>query len=127
MMTAMRMAQSNDVDHPVPSKSYQNPTNSYQTATPQQLQAAGIAPVVLNNRVNPPSRYPASHHQQPSSQADSINRAPSHDNITQLSPYHRQLLQTRRGPSTVSFSLFPSLFSLTLPFLLSGWFFLQWQ
>jgi hypothetical protein len=112
MMTAMRMAQSNDVDHPLPSKSYQN---SYQTATPQQLQAAGIAPVVLNNRANPTSRYPVAHHQQQqqSSQvtsSHSVNRAPAHDNITQLSPYHRQLLQTRRGPATVRllsrFSLF---------------------
>lgn len=29
---------------------YRNPASSYQTATPQQLQAAGIQPVVVNER-----------------------------------------------------------------------------
>lgn len=55
-MTAMR------VGHDDPSKpgagpqdypsggAYRNPASSYQTATPQQLQAAGITPVVINDR-----------------------------------------------------------------------------
>lgn len=53
-MTAMRVA------HDDPSKagsgpsdnqgSFRNPASSYQTATPQQLRAAGIQPVVMNDR-----------------------------------------------------------------------------
>ncbi len=56
-MTAMRMATTNEPT----SRNYAsnmntskfppvNPASSYQTATPQQLQAAGIQPVVINDR-----------------------------------------------------------------------------
>jgi hypothetical protein len=54
-MTAMRVAHDHDPSkvsqHPneVPG-SFRNPASSYQTATPQQLQAAGIQPVVVNDR-----------------------------------------------------------------------------
>jgi hypothetical protein len=54
-MTAMRVAHDHD-----PSKSgvnthdasgqFRNPASSYQTATPQQLHAAGIQPLVVNNQ-----------------------------------------------------------------------------
>ena len=56
-MTAMRVA--HDSDSPNPGINprdventgpYRNPASSYQTATPQQLQAAGIQPVVVNER-----------------------------------------------------------------------------
>lgn len=49
-MTAMRVAQ-NGPDQVVAGNN-QNIASSYQTATPQQLQAAGIQPVVINDRPN---------------------------------------------------------------------------
>lgn len=78
-MTAMRVAHDHD-----PSKHgagpegpgvFRNPASSYQTATPQQLQAAGIQPVVVNDRhahrhkgsnyntfqYNPNTQYPEQH------------------------------------------------------------------
>lgn len=49
-MTAMRMAQTGG-DAPVQGNNH-NISSSYQTATPQQLQAAGIQPIVINDRQN---------------------------------------------------------------------------
>jgi hypothetical protein len=63
-MTALRMAQGGN--SPVVPTVYdnntiasRNPASSYQTATPQQLQAAGITPIIINERSNT-SRYATS-------------------------------------------------------------------
>lgn len=51
-MTALRMAQSEPIQaSTVGQKSaiYVNPASSYQTATPQQLEAAGIQPIIVPN------------------------------------------------------------------------------
>jgi len=51
-MTALRMAQSDTIQATnVGPKTaiYVNPASSYQTATPQQLEAAGIQPVIVQN------------------------------------------------------------------------------
>lgn len=53
MMTALRMAQNSSGDHTAVNRSAvhsSNPSSSYQTANPQQLRAAGIQPVVINDR-----------------------------------------------------------------------------
>eukprot|EP01039_Chlorochromonas_danica_P003494 gene3495-3827_t len=58
-MTAMRMATTDESSSRpfVPQRSQAaNIASSYQTATPQQLQAAGILPVVINDRNNRNSR-----------------------------------------------------------------------
>jgi hypothetical protein len=58
MMTALRMAQNSSGDHTAVNRSAvhsSNPSSSYQTANPQQLRAAGIQPVVINDR-NPRGR-----------------------------------------------------------------------
>lgn len=58
-MTAMRMATTDESSSRpfLPQRSQAaNIASSYQTATPQQLQAAGILPVVINDRNNRNSR-----------------------------------------------------------------------
>lgn len=52
MMTAMRMAQNSggEVAPTVSGPVVHNASSSYQTANPQQLRAAGIQPVVINDR-----------------------------------------------------------------------------
>lgn len=60
LMTAMRMAQNQNGDHSQQQQQaspfnhsgghHMNPSSSYQTANPQQLRAAGIQPVVINDR-----------------------------------------------------------------------------
>lgn len=49
-MTAMRMAQNGEQPSQPVSQQYSNPASSYQTANPQQLRAAGIQPVIINDR-----------------------------------------------------------------------------
>ncbi len=56
-MTAMRMAQNNEPLSAINHSNSANPASTYQTATPQQLQAAGIQPVVINDR-NPSNIQP---------------------------------------------------------------------
>lgn len=65
-MTAMRCAHDGDSSNPGINPRdtsnvgpYRNPASSYQTATPQQLQAAGIAPVVINERTQQRQQKPA--------------------------------------------------------------------
>jgi len=51
-MTALRMAQSDSIQAPnvgPKTATYVNPASSYQTATPQQLEAAGIQPIIVPN------------------------------------------------------------------------------
>lgn len=45
----MRMAQ-NGEQYSTPASPFVNPASTYQTANPQQLRAAGITPVVINDR-----------------------------------------------------------------------------
>jgi hypothetical protein len=58
LMTALRMAQNSSGDHTAANSGAvhsSNSSSSYQTANPQQLRAAGIQPVVINDR-NPRGR-----------------------------------------------------------------------
>jgi len=101
-MTAMRVAHDYDPSKVGPTASepsgpYRNPASSYQTATPQQLQAAGIQPIVMNDRLvrqksstlnsfpvyNPNTSYP-DHHLvgQSQSQSQSQGRQYNYDDIS---------------------------------------------
>lgn len=131
-MTAMRVA--HDSDSPNPGINprdvsnagpYRNPASSYQTATPQQLQAAGIAPVVINERPALRQQKPAtqgSYTSYPYGEQDLVgqNRPYSYDEARgpatngntssyakasstagatpALSAYHQQILPNRGGP-----------------------------
>lgn len=100
-MTAARMAQSGDQSrgHFNP-----NPATSYQTANPQQLQAAGITPVVINDRSRNVRLFRGS--STSSIEGDQMSKRAydvvARGSSTQLSPYHQQILP-RRIPLEVSF------------------------
>lgn len=104
-MTAMRVAHDSDSPNPginprdvTNAGPYRNPASSYQTATPQQLQAAGIAPVVINER-------PAARQQKPAAQgAYSSYASPSaygeQDVVGQNRPYSYD--DARGGPASAA-------------------------
>ncbi len=114
-MTAMRMAQNNEPLSAINHSNSANPASTYQTATPQQLQAAGIQPVVINDR-NPsniqprPIGRPAA--TASASLTSSTNIASAFSGASRyelngrqdqndLSPYHQQLL-SRGSVNTTS-------------------------
>lgn len=102
-MTAMRMAQTTERSMPNNRITSMDPS-SYQTATPEQLQAAGIPPIVINDRV--PDRRVMMQRQlsQPLDDRFHSNgyvssRSPVYANQQNgLSVYHQQLLGTRIPP-----------------------------
>lgn len=104
-MTAMRVAHDSDSPNPginprdvTNAGPYRNPASSYQTATPQQLQAAGIAPVVINER-------PAARQQKPAAQGAYSSYASSsaygeQDLVGQNRPYSYD--DPRGGPASAA-------------------------
>lgn len=109
-MTAMRMATTDESSSRpyVPQRNTSaSIASSYQTATPEQLQAAGIAPVVINDRsFRSRGARPAPQQQQQQqpqmsgygpSFAQRTSGGPAQSQSQGLSPYHQQLLPARRG------------------------------
>jgi phospholipase C len=111
-MTAMRMAQNNEP--PTPVNNTANPASTYQTATPQQLQAAGIQPVVINDRTTTsirPNNRPAGRSTLIVQNITPLNNFSRNEftnrsAINELSPYHQQLL-SRNNPTASSSSIPP--------------------
>ena len=101
-MTAARMAQSGEQ---IRVHGNHNPATSYQTATPQQLQAAGITPVVINDRLRPIGRTirgnSFSSEVRDGSSLRTYNGHNSSLHANQLSAYHQQILHHRNVPSNV--------------------------
>lgn len=94
-MTAMRMAQSDQAK--TVSQAHYNPATSYQTATPQQLQAAGITPIVINDRSRPLRNFRGSSiHGEESISVRNNLFSSGRSQLSQLSPYHQQILPNRR-------------------------------
>jgi hypothetical protein len=91
-MTAMRMAQSDQAK--TISHAPYNPATSYQTATPQQLQAAGITPIVINDRSRALRGF-RGHVDETVSLRNNVYNA-GRPQLSQLSPYHQQILPNRR-------------------------------
>lgn len=114
-MTAMRMAQNNEPPKPVVSNSISNnPASSYQTATPQQLQAAGIQPVIINDRTTTNVRQT-----RPTATRSTVvgiqNISALNGNLrseivgrgsslNELSPYHQQLFSRNNANASSSIS-----------------------
>lgn len=103
-MTAARIAQSGE---PQPRIQQYNPATSYQTANPQQLQAAGITPIVINDRsrtlrnFRPNSLSSIELEPLQTTSHANLPHPSSRNGLSQLSPYHQQILP-RRSPPQVS-------------------------